>query len=118
MLTYLHQAPNRYREDAYQNYCHAVEVYGGNEPASFIAVTVLRSPSSAVAPSSSRTVIGDFDGSGLGVTGVSGAIHWPQNLKPSGFSKLQLRQSSASAVVHCPQTSFPEDYRSRKWHSA
>jgi len=36
MLTYLHEAPNRYREDAYRSYCHRVDVWGSYEPASFI----------------------------------------------------------------------------------
>lgn len=40
MLTYLHEAPNRYREDAYRSYCHSVDVYGSYEPASFIYMCI------------------------------------------------------------------------------
>ena len=43
----------------------------------------------------------------LGGAGPSVVVHWPQNLKPGGFSKWQRGQISANAVVHCPQNFIP-----------
>lgn len=36
MLEFLHSAPYLYREDAYADYCWAVDAYGASQPASFI----------------------------------------------------------------------------------
>ena len=36
MLEFLHSAPYLYREDAYADYCWAVDAYGAHQPASFI----------------------------------------------------------------------------------
>jgi hypothetical protein len=40
----------------------------------------------------------------FGQTSASGAVHWPQNLIPSGLSKLHLEQRIAHI---CPNVSRP-----------
>jgi hypothetical protein len=40
----------------------------------------------------------------------SGAVHCPQNLKPGGFSKWHLGQTSASGAVHWPQNLIPPGF--------
>jgi hypothetical protein len=48
-----------------------------------------------------------LDSSGVVIVGVSAAVHWPQNLKPGGFSEWHFGQMSTSAAVHCPQNFVP-----------
>src|SRR5260370_40765251 len=52
-----------------------------------------RSPSGVEPTRSQKTTLIRFRTSALATAGVSGAPQWPQNLKPSGFSKLQRGQA-------------------------
>src|ERR1700687_6180288 len=73
------------------------------------AVTALRSPSSedaSVCSTATRivgvetvTAMERPEPSGM----FSGAVHCPQDLKPRGFSKRLLGQTSASGAAPCPQ---------------
>jgi len=72
------------------------------------AVTVLRSPSTASASAAASPI--RTDGTIFCSNAESGEVHCPQNLKPGGFSKRHLGQTSASGAVHCPQNFIPPGF--------
>ena len=61
------------------------------------AVTILRSPSTASASAATSPI--RTDEAVFTSDTESGAVHCPQNLKPGGFSKRHLRQTSPSGAV-------------------